>query len=79
MAAERWLFWCEVVVVVMMNVGERSVVWCGGVHVRFVGLGHTLIEVVVDCVENGYRRNNVSISGNMMMFLLCFFLVAMCV
>ncbi|CAI8602821.1 unnamed protein product [Vicia faba] len=35
---------------------ERSVDWCGEVHVRFVGLGHTLIGV--DSVENGQRSRN---------------------
>src|SRR4051812_504286 len=78
MAAERGLFWCEGVVG-MGNVGERRVVWCGGVHVRLVGLGHTLIVVVIDSaidvVENGPRSRNSDKKKecNMMMCLLCCF------
>ena len=57
----------------LMNGIEESGEWirCGEVHVRFVGLGHTLIGV--DSVENGQRsRNSDKSSGcNMMLFLLC--------
>lgn len=69
---------------VMVNVGERSVVWCGEVHVRFVGLGHTLIVVVIDSaikvVENEERsRDRDKSSGCNMMIFCCVVLVSMCV
>lgn len=60
MAAVRWLLWWGVVVV-MVNVGERRVVCCGGDHVRFLGLGH----MVNDVVENGKNRNKKSNCSNM--------------
>lgn len=45
----------------MVNVGERRVVCCGGDHVRFLGLGH----MVNDVVENGKNRNKKSNCSNM--------------
>lgn len=59
MAAVRWLLWWGVVVV-MVNVDERRVVCCGGVHVRFLGLGHMFNDV-----ENGQNRNKNSNCSNM--------------
>ena len=46
MAAERWLLWWWLSVVVMVNEGWRRVAWWGGVHVRFLGFGHTLMVLV---------------------------------
>lgn len=62
---------------VIVNVGERSVVWCGEVHVRFLGLGHTLMVVIVSAfkvVEYGRNRNRNNSSGNMIVFVVfyCF-------
>lgn len=56
----------------MVNVGERSVAWCGGVHVRFLGLGHTFMVLVESAftIKDGHSNSSSNSSVSDMMVVL---------